>query len=267
MKLFDSGFTDFPVEHFRETGLPRANLDSTPRNKFGYRGRELDDQGEINLLFIGDGWTEGVGVEYAQTFPSIVATRCSVGMKRDVREFNLGHRGKGFDYVSRVLWCALRNFTPDFVFVCFPDVDRREYFALDSRLVDYSPARAQAIEGGREKAQRVERELIGAMHKIFTLYDDPINALRNYLLIDALLAERGIDWAYSTNDSENARLHIDLLIEKGWFAADRYIGRPFGKVDEPSAAPGYPGSVSHAQFGEMIFDELREKLPRIIAAE
>lgn len=257
MSFFSTSFISFPEEHFPDAGLPAAHLVSSPRNRFGYRGREFDDLGKRNILFIGDEWTEGLGVDYAATYPAIVARRLTAALGVDVHEFNLGHHGKSYDYIGRVLWCALNTLTPDFVFICFPPSDRREYIALDGRLIDYSPAYSSGAAPEGRKMGRIERELCASLGKVLTPFDEPITALKNYLLIEALLDERAIDWAFAFNGSDAALRHARLLTEAGWMKRERALATSFERLDE-DPSHRCPGPRSHAAFGEAVSTRIRE---------
>jgi len=252
VKFLSNSMLVFPDAFFPENDIPRANLTSDPLNKYGYRCREFDDTGETNILFIGGAWTEGAGVEIYETYPAIMAARLAEETGTNIHEFNMGHSHKGYDYISRTLNCSLGILKPDFVFICFPEIDTREYFALDGRLVDYSAAKAVAIEAKTLNTDRVERELVDCMHTIYSQYDHAANAIRNYLLIDALLEKAGVDWAYSMIDTEAARGMVELCIEHGWMSREAYMGTPFRRIDAAAGGGEYPGVQSHEAFASEL---------------
>ena len=240
-----------PQEYLPGTRLPKGHVQSEPVNQDGYRGREFEDLGNWNILFIGDEYTEGVGIAEAETYPALVAEKLTEFCGRQVNAFNLGHHGKGYDYVSRILWCALNVMTPDFVFVCFPPMDRREYFAIDGRLIDYDRSRAEEIHSGALTVDRVEREITGNLRSLLTEYDAPINALRNVVLIEALLRGKNIPWSYGANARGNK--HLELLMSREWLEPNRYIGSRFGTCEF-----GLPDTGAHAEFGNQIFTWIRD---------
>ena len=101
-------------------------------------------------------------------------------------------------------------------------------------------------------ADRVEHEINESMHAIFTPQDHLANALRNYLLIDGLLEQAGVEWAYSMIDEDNARPPAELLMDRGWFNAGKYIGSPFRKIDQAADDGDHPGPESQAKIAEAV---------------
>ena len=144
----------WPEAHLPASELPRGQTSVPPINSAGYRGREPLDLGEVNILFIGDEWTEGSNINYENSFAAIVAKKLSLKTGKRIHEFNLGQEGKSYDYVSRILMCSLELMKPEFVLICFPPMGRREYFALDGRLIDFDPIKAAAIIGVKPWGQQ-----------------------------------------------------------------------------------------------------------------
>ena len=262
MKFFSKSLVDFPHKYYPNGTMPKVNLSCDPTNKFGYRCREFDDRGDVNILFLGDEWSLGESLDFGLIYSSLVCEKLSAQCGFGVHGFNLSHRDKGYDYISRTIWCALRTLNPDFVFICFPDMSRREYFALNGRCIDFSPAKASAIAEKRVKVNRIERELIGTMRDLCTRFDEPINALKNYVLIEALMSETGIPWAVSVNGNNAANEHLALLFEKKLFNKERFMDFTFDLID---VAPDNetPGVKSHEVFGNQLFTWLCDNMPSI----
>ena len=110
----------WPEAHLPGPYLPRGNTSVLPVNSAGYRGREPQDRGDFNILFIGDEHTEGTNISYEHTFSSLVSKKISSLKQKRICEFNLGQKGKSYDYVSRILMCSLEIIRPNFVFICLP---------------------------------------------------------------------------------------------------------------------------------------------------
>lgn len=241
----------WPEAHLPASELPRGQTSVPPINSAGYRGREPLDLGEVNILFIGDEWTEGSNINYENSFAAIVAKKLSLKTGKRIHEFNLGQEGKSYDYVSRILMCSLELMKPEFVLICFPPMGRREYFALDGRLIDFDPIKAAAIIRGEIDSDSIEREIIKNLHSIITKFDDLANALKNAALIEALLNDTGVDWAFGATSPGNE--NINELLSRDWLSEDRYIG----SVLDPSSV-NISNEEIHEQYGTTVCNWLIE---------
>ena len=263
MKFFSKSILTFPMGQFPINEIPAVSLDTKPVNKQGYRCREFSDLGDKNIIFIGDEWTEGVGVSYPNTYSAIVTKKFSNLTGYSFHEFNFGHRNKSFDYITRIIWCALNVLKPDFVFMCFPKLDRREYFALDGRLIDYDSDQARKIANGEFSVNRIDQELTTHLHELLSDFDHSVNALKNFHLLECLLDDRDIPWAYSFNQNAITNEHTKALAESGLFDKHRYIGSSFNLIDRRCPRGEYPDDACHRLFGEKVFTWINEKYPEL----
>ena len=70
MVFLNQSLCTFPINEFPVGEIPVGGTSSS-RNAHGYRSDEFHERKKINVLFIGDSWTEGSGVAFEKTFSHI----------------------------------------------------------------------------------------------------------------------------------------------------------------------------------------------------
>jgi len=109
-------------------------------NSLGWRGsREYreDKQAKYRVLFLGDSFTYGIGVNDDHTFASQVE-RILTADHLSVEVMNAGCPGKGTDYEVKLFDIVGRKFHPDLTVLCFfcndfQDNERAQYYNIDKR--------------------------------------------------------------------------------------------------------------------------------------
>lgn len=107
-------------------------------NSLGWRGRReyrAEKQTTYRLLFLGDSFTYGLGVNDDQTFAAQVE-KILTADRLSVETMNAGCPGKGTDYELKVFDTVGRKFHPDLTVLCFfcndfQDNERAEYYNID----------------------------------------------------------------------------------------------------------------------------------------
>ncbi|MBN06870.1 MAG: hypothetical protein CMM45_03455 [Rhodospirillaceae bacterium] len=244
---------NFPIDHFPVGDLPRVKLGHRG-NSYGYRCEEFTERGSLNIIFLGDSWTEGAGVTREQTFAHIASQMISEKYGVSVSNWNMAHGGKGYDYFTRILLCSLDILKPDAVFITFPVMDRREYFTIDGELVDLSLGTLGAVERREIDPPLIIKDIYRHWSGLVSSEDDAALAIMNYKLIEGLLKERNIPWGFSFNDWEANLSRVTELMKSGWFDAAKYLGEPFDRIDRVSDSDAHPGPASHDQFGKKVGD-------------
>jgi hypothetical protein len=110
---------------FTYDGDPRGyfgpgNTIEHPTNSLGFRGPEFSNAkspGALRLLFLGDSFTFGEGVRFADTYAEVTAEllRKRVSAERHVESYNLGVGGHNTRQSLQVLRMSLEPFSPDIV--------------------------------------------------------------------------------------------------------------------------------------------------------
>ncbi len=109
-------------------------------NSLGWRGRREyreAKQTDYRVLFLGDSFTYGLGVNDDQTFAALVE-KALRGDRLSVEVMNAGCPGKGTDYELKSFQTVGRTFHPDLTVLCFfsndfQDNERGEYYNIGKR--------------------------------------------------------------------------------------------------------------------------------------
>jgi len=137
----DPELGDIPVPH--QQGVRNAPGGFTFRysnNSLGWRGsweyRHVK-QTEYRVLFLGDSFTYGTGVDDDQTFAAQVQKALSAA-QQSVEVLNAGCPGKGTDYALKCFQTVGRKFYPDLTVLCFfcndfEDNARGQYYNIGTR--------------------------------------------------------------------------------------------------------------------------------------
>jgi len=241
----------FPLEHFPVGDLPKVKLGHRG-NSHGYRCEEFSERGALNIIFLGDSWTEGAGVTREQTYAHVATQTISEKYGVPVANWNMAHGGKGYDYFARILLCALDILKPDAVFITFPVMDRREYFTVEGQMVDLSLGTLGAIERNDVDPPMIVRDVFSHWSGLVSDQDDAALAILNYKLIEALLRERQIPWGFSCVEWEDNASRVMEFMKSGWFDTARFLGESFVATDQVSETDSHPGAVSHEAFGKKV---------------
>jgi len=245
----------YPASFFTPGEIPATLLNySTNRN--GFRCSEFEDRKPINIMFLGDSWTEGCGVTQEESYPSMACRNISEMLGVEIADWNLGHGGKGYEYIARMLVYTLDVLNPDAVIITFPSMDRREYFAVDDNCYDLSISMLRAIQEGDYEPSPIMEDIYRNWKPLLSPLDDARNAIMNYKLIESLLNHRDIPWGFSTNDWKPAPERIAEFMKFDLFDARHYVGHAFEKLGQISDTDGHPDAPSHALHGTRIADWL-----------
>ncbi|MEJ2671460.1 MAG: GDSL-type esterase/lipase family protein [Deltaproteobacteria bacterium] len=120
--------------------LPGVFTFTYSNNSLGWRGsREypIAKQTRYRLLFLGDSFTYGTGVDDDQTFAAQVE-KILTADRVSVEVMNAGDPGKGTDYALKLFDTVGRKFHSDLTILCFfcndfQDNARAEYYNIDKR--------------------------------------------------------------------------------------------------------------------------------------
>ena len=255
MVSLNQSLCTFPISEFPVGEIPVGRT-SDPRNAHGYRCDEFHERKKINVVFIGDSWTEGSGVAFEKTFSQISCTILSEKLGVPIANWNMGHGGKGYEYIARTLMMTLDILEPDVVIVTLPSMDRREFFTEEIKCLDLGVSTLVAIDKGVINPPPLIGELYGHYKGLRSQWDDAAKAIMNYKLIELLLNEKNVIWGYSTNDWPPAPNRIAEFIKYGFFDSSRYLGYVFEKVDQISDTDGHPADKSHELYASRICDWL-----------
>ncbi|MBT3886946.1 MAG: SGNH/GDSL hydrolase family protein [Rhodospirillaceae bacterium] len=248
----------FPVDYFPVGEVPKVGL-GYEKNSLGYRGDDFAERADLNVLFLGDSWTQGAGVTEEETFARVACTKLADHYNVSVNNWNMGHGGKGYDAIARMLLSALPVLKPDIVFVTFPVMDRREYFTIDNDVVDIGVGIIAQTNRGNLAATPIKKDIFKRWEGLISPIDDAAKAIMSYKLIELLLNENDTMWGYCSVDWEPSATQMQELMKFGLFDMKYYLGSKFEKLADQSPTDGHPDVASHHLQGERIFNWLTSR--------
>lgn len=221
-------------------------------NSLGYRGPEFErDPGDGAILFVGDSNTFGLGMPYERLWTSLVTRSLAEEQDRPVRQFNVGFGATGSDYVAMMTHQCIDVLRPDAVCVLWPSLARITWFANARRQVFFLP----------EWRPNVDTEEHAAFLRLATEAQGFFNFVRNFQLVRARLAERGIPYFWGILDPVPA----DML--QAHTGLEGFVGawRPTDLARDGRHA----GVATHATFAAAVLETMRSssvRNPEIVAA-
>jgi hypothetical protein len=138
---FDPELGEIPVPHQHgEENYPGAYRFTYSNNSLGWRGRREyreAKQTDYRVLFLGDSFTYGTGVNDDQTFAALVEKELKAD-RMSVEVINAGCPGKGTDYELKFFQTLGRKFHPDLTVLGFypndfQDNSRGEYYHVGKK--------------------------------------------------------------------------------------------------------------------------------------
>lgn len=217
-------------------------------NSLGYRGPEFArDDGDAALVFVGDSNTFGLGMPYERLWTSLVARSLAEEQGRPVRQFNLGFGATGSDYVAMVTHQSIDVLRPDAVCVLWPSLARITWFPNPRRQVFFLP----------EWQPDVDTEEHAAFLRLATEAQGFFNFVRNFQLVRARLAERGIPYFWGVLDP----VPVDLL--EAYTGLDGFVGtwRPTDLARDGRHA----GVDTHAAFAAAMLEAMQHDAARPVS--
>ncbi len=117
--------------------LPEVFDHTYSNNSLGFRGKKeyrFEKTTDFRILFLGDSFTYGLGVNDNQTFAYLVEQQL-LQDHLSVEVINAGNPGRGTDYALRFFQVRGAKFRPDLTVVCFfandfVDNERGDYFRV-----------------------------------------------------------------------------------------------------------------------------------------
>jgi hypothetical protein len=138
--VFDPQLGDIPTPNQQGRKIRPGQFDHTySHNSLGFRGSKeyhLEKSTEHRLLFLGDSFTYGFGVNDDQTFPYLTEKNL-LAQHISVEAINTGCSGKGTDFELKLFQVLGYKFKPDLTLLCFTandfiDNERGEYFQVSA---------------------------------------------------------------------------------------------------------------------------------------
>jgi len=230
------------------------------RNCHGYRCDPFEARRELNVVSLGCSWTEGYGVGGSEAWPSRLCSALADRHHTSVANWNLGKSGKSNDYIARMALTAVPQLAPDFMFVLFTVVERREYLTGEGKCLNFSRHAFESLEIDVAADAARDSGFISGFRELINPWDCLDNFLRNYHQISHAMRSFGIPWGFSfLGISPGLQEYMEALLATGRIERDRYLGVPLQCSDFAGGA--HPGIESHDAFANLIADWSEVRYP------
>lgn len=227
------GLNDKKNNTFKTSGSDNTGLCTYTYNELGFRSDSIYKKG-FKIMSIGCSNTEGVGVNYHETWPYQFSKHIP-----NYVNLNFGTGGRSNDFISRCLLTYYDLIKPDLVLIMYTSPQRREVYTKNGGIEPFMPSAAWGYFGQTEDGIKTQQNLC----EIQNDNEDFINWYKNHLLIKYFLESKKCNWLWNgffnipTEYSEYNRFdgNYDKYIDKG--------------VDEI-----HPGPKHNAKYGINLFN-------------
>jgi hypothetical protein len=216
-------------------------------NSDGYRSPEFSERGAINILYAGCSRTFCTGLPEDIAMPAQLTRNISDLAGRPIHYWSIAHPSLSNDAISRLLVFALPFLKPDWLFVQFAPIFRREYFHEDGQmrrvLLNRTPKEV-------DKPMRIAQE---AFLDLASDHENILNLFRAYKLVQATAQQHAKGWSHTFVQFDVAQSFPNLLDKES------FLGFGVNNIDlaRDNAHAG-PKSVSHfcAKAAPYIYDRM-----------
>ena len=246
-------FDDFLDFHFPRGLVPRG-WTPPPNNSDGFNCQEFEPRHIINVLTLGDSCTEAANYDRKLRYPGVMTNKLSDYFGVEVADWNLGLGGGSFDFISRTLVCGVNALKPDLVIITFPTMIRRELFKYNGRRLRIDASTSEAVNTGLvTPADPTSMKYYKIWPSLDSQFDDVINAIKNFKIIERVLDRSEIPWCYCFNNYFDWVEQTHGFRDRGWINQTNYLGFDFDIIDQVSDTDVHPGLESHHKYGERLF--------------
>ena len=235
-----------PKRIAHEYGVDKTGTITYEFNSLGYRGEEYDPAAKFKICVIGESYAFGVGVDLKDTFghklkQHIAASLCLDPC--DVNLVNFGVGGASADYCVRTLYRQLAESTVDLLICQLPPANRTEYF--DGKIFH-----AYAVNAVTSRNRQGAPIPLVAFCDYYNEQVGRIGLIKNVLLMQAFLKERGIAYVLAAEDELLEMLEADDLKDYLDWLDPRHVllHRYFVSKADRAAGGTNAGPRCHAAF-------------------
>jgi len=222
-------------------------------NSHGYRCREFDDRGDINILLLGGSETLGIGVAEEQTYAARLEASLNERHDKSVRVWNLGMTVCSNDTIARLSMLAIPYFEPDAMHVTWCPPGRREFFLSDGDSFVFNPNHHNKVD-----PLDLPENIRGVVSGFRTIANDPqdyFNFLLNYLQVFFTAKSSNADFSCSLVNLP----HRDVVQNH---VADESLVAWLAYGIDRGRCGVHPGSDAHMQLANALADRITDKIAR-----
>lgn len=229
---------------YKTSGSDNTGLCTYTYNELGFRGDSIKKEG-FKVMSIGCSHTEGVGVNYNDTWPYQFTSYIPNGVN-----FNFGMGGRSNDFIVRCLLTYYDVIKPDLVLIMYPSSLRREIYTKDGGIEPFMPISVWGYMEETEDGKKIQNYLTELQND----NEDTINWYKNHLLIKYFLESKKCNWMW--NGSFNLPTEY---IEFNRFDSN------YGDFIDYGVDGAHSGPKHNREYSERLFNHIclnfREYLP------
>jgi lysophospholipase L1-like esterase len=220
---------------FKTSGSDNTGLCIYTYNELGFRGDSITKDG-FKIMSIGDSNTEGVGVNYNDTWASQL---CNL-IPNSVNQ-NFGMGGRSNDYISRCLLTYYDIIKPDLVLIMYTSPQRREIYTKDNNIEPFMPTEAWGYLKDEEEGKLIQSNLTSLQNN----NEDFVNWYKNHFLIKLFLESKKCNWLWNG--------WMEIPIE---FKEFNRFDSNYGNFLDKGADGIHPGPKHNKFYGINLFNHI-----------
>ena len=139
---------------YKTSGTDNTGRCSYSYNELGFRGDSIKKNG-FKIMSLGCSNTEGVGVNYSDTWPAQFSYLIPNGVN-----FNFGTGGRSNDFICRCLLTYYDIIKPDLVLIMYPSPLRREIYTENDGIEPFMPTARWGWLETTEQGREVQNHLV-----------------------------------------------------------------------------------------------------------
>jgi hypothetical protein len=245
---FEISSFQFKLEERKGKTYNTSGTDNTGRcsysyNELGFRGESIEKNG-FKIMSLGCSNTEGVGVNYSDTWPAQFSYLIPNGVN-----FNFGTGGRSNDFICRCLLTYYDIIKPDLVLIMYPSPLRREIYTGDGGIEPFMPTSSWGYLKETDDGIKTQEYLTHLQND----NEDIINWYKNHLLIKYFLESKKCNWIWNGRE----------LTSFDYYEPNRFDG-DYGKYIDFGADGSHPGPNHNKTYANKLHDFISKNFPHYI---
>lgn len=214
-------------------------------NELGFRGDSIYKKG-FKIMSLGCSNTEGVGLNYDETWPKIFSDLIPDGVN-----MNFGMGGRSNDFIFRCLHTFFDVIKPDLVLIMYTFPQRRDFYPNSKTIEPYMAAN----NWGFMKDTKEGVEIQNLLDQLQCESENFINWYKNHLLIKYFLETKKCNWVWNGS-----------FINNNFAEPNRFDGE-YRKFIDYGVDGVHPGFKHNYRYIGKLYTFLIENFPDYIPYE
>ena len=228
---------------YKTCGSDNTGLCTYTYNDLGFRGDSVKKEG-FRVMSLGCSYTEGVGVNYSDTWPTQFTNLIPDGVN-----LNFGTGGRSNDFIARCLLTYYDVIKPDLVLVMYTSPLRREIYTKDGGVEPFIPANPWGYMEETKDGKKVQNYLTELQNN----NEDFINWYKNHQIIKLFLESKKCNWLWNGA--------FDIPVEYEEF--NRFDGNYKFFIDR-GADGAHPGPIHNGEYSQRLYSFISQNFPGYI---